>query len=204
MKKTMELAVLCDLQACTIVVDGDGEVTTWPEDQGEVMKVLEKYGVVPRRSSDGLGNKEEMAPVVPTLMNVDDPLEWDHSVLEDLLKKPWEEILNDVGVGGGINGDFMNIDDYQSLLEEVDTKLKSLTERIELLKSAEDYQSIQTPAPACFLEYHQDQGCSSSSGSSSSTQVPIALPDMPCLFEDFLKQQFGPTYWNLDDFEDIF
>lgn len=42
MKKTMELALLCDIQACVVTNDVDGEVTTWPENQSEVMKILQR------------------------------------------------------------------------------------------------------------------------------------------------------------------
>lgn len=61
-KKTMELSVLCDIEACVIMVDDDGSVETWPKNQRDVIKIINKYNTyagdnnnVKKKKSDGLG-----------------------------------------------------------------------------------------------------------------------------------------------------
>lgn len=43
MKKTMELSVLCDVKACTIIVDADGSVETWPKNPSDLNSILDQY-----------------------------------------------------------------------------------------------------------------------------------------------------------------
>ncbi|KAI5683976.1 hypothetical protein M9H77_05204 [Catharanthus roseus] len=43
LKKTMELSVLCDVEASAIVVEDNGVVSTWPENRCDVMNIINKY-----------------------------------------------------------------------------------------------------------------------------------------------------------------
>ncbi|CAI9767820.1 unnamed protein product [Fraxinus pennsylvanica] len=42
-KKTMELSVLCDVKACTVIIGPDGQVETWPENRSDVREVINLY-----------------------------------------------------------------------------------------------------------------------------------------------------------------
>ncbi|KAK3034352.1 hypothetical protein RJ639_032250 [Escallonia herrerae] len=39
-KKTMELAMLCDIKACTVIFGPEGDVETWPENPAEVKSII--------------------------------------------------------------------------------------------------------------------------------------------------------------------
>ncbi|KAI5683970.1 hypothetical protein M9H77_05198 [Catharanthus roseus] len=43
LKKTMELSVLCDVEASAIVVEDNGVVSTWPQNRCDVMNIINKY-----------------------------------------------------------------------------------------------------------------------------------------------------------------
>lgn len=132
MKKTMELCVLCDIQACMVITDVDGEVTTWPENQTQVMKIL--Y------------SSKNVSPVPLLLapaLSSDDPLYGEDSVLEYLLKDS-NFFVSAVSKKEGEtnhNLDFQQLAhqngflDFQELMEKVDEKLQAVTERINFLES---------------------------------------------------------------------
>ncbi|KAL2540780.1 putative ovule protein [Abeliophyllum distichum] len=42
-KKTMELSVLCDVNACAVIIGPDGSIETWPEDRNHVQQVIQQY-----------------------------------------------------------------------------------------------------------------------------------------------------------------
>ncbi|WMV28898.1 hypothetical protein MTR67_022283 [Solanum verrucosum] len=42
-KKTRELSILCDIKACVILVDPDGEVDTWPENPTDFNPIIQSY-----------------------------------------------------------------------------------------------------------------------------------------------------------------
>ncbi|CAK9187006.1 unnamed protein product [Ilex paraguariensis] len=43
LRKTMELAVLCDIKACAVVFGPDGEVETWPENPRDLKALIHNY-----------------------------------------------------------------------------------------------------------------------------------------------------------------
>ncbi|KAG5604712.1 hypothetical protein H5410_026204 [Solanum commersonii] len=42
-KKTRELSILCDIKACVILVDPNGEVDTWPENPTDFNPIIQSY-----------------------------------------------------------------------------------------------------------------------------------------------------------------
>ncbi|XP_049349721.1 agamous-like MADS-box protein AGL82 [Solanum verrucosum] len=42
-KKTRELSILCDIKACVILVDPNGEVDTWPENPIDFNPIIQSY-----------------------------------------------------------------------------------------------------------------------------------------------------------------
>lgn len=44
LKKMRELSVLCDVQACAIVMDPEGETETWPENHSKVIATDTRRG----------------------------------------------------------------------------------------------------------------------------------------------------------------
>ncbi|KAL2454187.1 MADS-box transcription factor 56-like [Abeliophyllum distichum] len=65
-KKTMELSVLCDVNACAVIIGPDGSIETWPEDRNHVQQVIQQQWRTQsmassrsaRRSENGSGPAE--------------------------------------------------------------------------------------------------------------------------------------------------
>ncbi|WMV28891.1 hypothetical protein MTR67_022276 [Solanum verrucosum] len=64
-KKTRELSILCDIKACVILVDPNGEVDTWPENPIDFNPIIQSYkenlnhGKRKRIDDDGCFNKNQ-------------------------------------------------------------------------------------------------------------------------------------------------
>jgi len=49
----MELATLCDIKACTIILGPDGNVDTWLENQSEVKAIIDNYSDYNKENKHG-------------------------------------------------------------------------------------------------------------------------------------------------------
>ncbi|KAL3528046.1 hypothetical protein ACH5RR_012702 [Cinchona calisaya] len=54
----MELALLCDIPVCMVIMGPNGEIETWPENHSEVKSVLDKYF-----EKEEVGPKKELPPI---------------------------------------------------------------------------------------------------------------------------------------------
>ncbi|CAK9164955.1 unnamed protein product [Ilex paraguariensis] len=84
LRKTMELAVLCDIKACAVVFGPDGEVETWPENPRDLKALIHNYK---EYNHDHTGKKQSSRKVV--FPNRDDDHQLDRlskQSLRDLLK----------------------------------------------------------------------------------------------------------------------
>ncbi|KAH0669107.1 hypothetical protein KY285_023265 [Solanum tuberosum] len=110
-KKTRELSILCDIKACVILVDPDGEVDTWPENPTDFNPIIQSYkenlfhGKRKRIDDDGCFEKKSKK---------------NHALFCDDGEDQW---LNDV---------FR--ESNESLLAKLNAKLEAVERRIEFLK----------------------------------------------------------------------
>ncbi|KAL3368486.1 hypothetical protein AABB24_009377 [Solanum stoloniferum] len=110
-KKTRELSILCDIKACVILVDPDGEVDTWPENPTDFNPIIQSYkenlfhGKRKRTDDDGCFEKKSKK---------------NHALFCDDGEDQW---LNDV---------FR--ESNESLLVKLNSKLEAVERRIEFLK----------------------------------------------------------------------
>ncbi|XP_049404328.1 agamous-like MADS-box protein AGL82 [Solanum stenotomum] len=110
-KKTRELSILCDIKACVILVDPDGEVDTWPENPTDFNPIIQSYkenlfnGKRKRIDDDGCFEKKSKK---------------NHALFCDDGEDQW---LNDV---------FR--ESNESLLVKLNSKLEAVERRIEFLK----------------------------------------------------------------------
>ncbi|KAL2454189.1 putative ovule protein [Abeliophyllum distichum] len=114
-KKTMELSVLCDVNACAVIVGPDGSVETWPENLNHVQRVIQQY-----RNCDRKRKRTQ---------------ELDHGCDDHCKKK---QDVRFVSEGSVKNQGTTN----QELLTVIDAKLAQVRNRIGLLK-ANDEGSIR-------------------------------------------------------------
>ncbi|KAL2540778.1 putative ovule protein [Abeliophyllum distichum] len=114
-KKTMELSVLCDVNACAVIIGPDGSIETWPEDRNHVQQVIQQY-----RNCDRKRKRTQ---------------ELDHGCDDHCKKKQDVRFFSE---GAVKNQGTTN----QELLTVIDAKLAQVRNRIRLLK-ANDQGSIR-------------------------------------------------------------
>ncbi|KAL2540779.1 putative ovule protein [Abeliophyllum distichum] len=106
-KKTMELSVLCDVNACAVIIGPDGSIETWPEDRNHVQQVIQQY-----RNCDRKRKRTQ---------------ELDHGCDEHCKKKQDVRFFSE---GAVKNQGTTN----QELLTVIDAKLAQVRNRIRFLK----------------------------------------------------------------------
>ncbi|PHT31303.1 hypothetical protein CQW23_27640 [Capsicum baccatum] len=91
MKKTMELSVLCIVKACTIMVDADGMVETWPRDRNDRYQHRHSLNKKKHTNNVAVENPKDV------LYKLDSKIEaW---LLDRVTKKGWHEAQIRLGVG---------------------------------------------------------------------------------------------------------
>ncbi|XP_059643250.1 agamous-like MADS-box protein AGL103 [Cornus florida] len=108
-KKTMELSVLCDINACMVCVGPEGEIETWPENPSNVKKLIDVYKenckkrqVIHKSADDDVLRKDGFKMVMP---------DWNEASLNGLSS---ESLMGFKGC--------------------LDSKLEAITKRIEFVK----------------------------------------------------------------------
>lgn len=162
-KKTMELATLCDIDACTIIKGPDGEFDTWPEDPVAARAIIKNFkdstgkGLKRIRIQDEEGNIKTVAP--------------------DGKVESWPAILKNIRDSSSLGLKRRRMLDEArknktEFLKELDSKLKTLTERIELLR-----RRVEERAPPFMFDLNHpppDQGDESPSAQHSAYEFPSA------------------------------
>nr|XP_027062683.1 uncharacterized protein LOC113689047 [Coffea arabica] len=57
-KKAMELALLCDIPVCVVIIEPSGKIQTWPENHNDVQSVIDKYSEKEQARSLSAENRE--------------------------------------------------------------------------------------------------------------------------------------------------
>lgn len=147
-KKTMELAILCDIDACTIIIGPDGEVDSWPENPAAARAIIKNFkdstskGLKRIRIQDEEGNIKTVGP--------DGKIESWPAIL-----KNFNDSTNDgckrIRLLDGADSILPDWDgfstvsdrrDQREFLKDLDSKLEALTGRIEFLKRDEECQAV--------------------------------------------------------------
>lgn len=128
-KKTMELSVLCDIKACVVILEPDGQIETWPENLDNVRDILNLYQDFNRKNNCNKDRAFEPSVKVetcPEIAKVDDDLGTKNGCKEgrvtDAVK---QEAWDDSWLVG---------ESIQEILKEIDMKLEGLGKRIDFLK----------------------------------------------------------------------
>lgn len=131
-KKTMELATLCDIDACTIIFGPDGEVDTWPENPVAARAIIKKFkdstsrGHKRTRVQDEQGNVKTVGP--------DGKMEAWPAILKSYRDSSLGDGRKRMRILENIDSVLQTVTNKREFLKELDYKLEALTERIEFLR----------------------------------------------------------------------
>ncbi|KAL6959827.1 hypothetical protein U1Q18_039979 [Sarracenia purpurea var. burkii] len=117
MKKTMELATLCGIKACTVCFGPNGVAETWPENQKEVRAVIEMYREYRGKDRRRKNDVQESSS--------------DEKIIGAVKKHDLKKVLS------GWSDNWLcglSRECSTNFLRDLDSKLQILTARIEFLK----------------------------------------------------------------------
>ncbi|KAJ9158613.1 hypothetical protein P3X46_024178 [Hevea brasiliensis] len=124
MKKAFELQTLCGVEVCVVCFSPDGKVDVWPEEPIRVRDLILKY--------KGFGKNEKKES------NCLDFLESMRMKLENKKKKMIKEKIDRLISGLSKQLDSLSGDSLMDSVNELEAKIKSFKEKIELLRTEEE------------------------------------------------------------------
>ncbi|XP_071914515.1 uncharacterized protein [Coffea arabica] len=150
-KKAMELALLCDIPVCVVIIDPSGKIQTWPENHNDVQSVLDEYSEKEQARSLSAKNREH--PPKKSTDGEIDPVE-----LVKILDSKIEAIKNKIEERMVKNGaaaiNVAEIDKMHPLKKSTDGEIdrvqlvKILDSKIEAIKSKIEERIVKNGAAA--------------------------------------------------------
>ncbi|WOG89261.1 hypothetical protein DCAR_0208498 [Daucus carota subsp. sativus] len=146
-KKTMELATLCGIDACTVMFGVDGEIESWPEDPKEAKAIIKKFKDLTSNPHKRTTVKDESrrkvvdVPGGEVVSCQENSTEVKGSFENFSTKKVFAEKAEIVGLGrmvGSLCSRPSLLTEYQECLKQVDDKLEALLKRIEFLRTDQE------------------------------------------------------------------